>query len=266
MSFPVPASTTTSRRAPVLPALALLVLADLRRMLRNPMFAMGTVAFPIMFFALFGLPLVSETTKAGTNLGQLILVNFGAYSLLSLAMFSFGSAIALERSGGWLKLLRASPMPTWLYFLSRILGALCFSTLSLALLYAFGHFAGGVSFSIPLTFTLLAKFLLAMIPLIAMGLSIGFLVSPTAAQVIANIVSVIMSFASGLFMPLDQLPKFIQSVAPLFPAYHLGQIVDGTVANNTAKESAHWLALAVFTLIFGALAVWGMKRDESREA
>ncbi|MPY67460.1 ABC transporter permease [Deinococcus sp. SDU3-2] len=253
-----------THRTPLLPALGQLVLAELRRMIRNPMFFIGTVGFPIMFFGLFGLPAVKETTDSGVNVGQIILVSFGTYSLLSLAMFSFGSAVAVERTGGWLRLLRASPMPTWMYLAGKVIAALCFSALSLTLLYTFAHFAGGVTLPLGLALSLLVKLLAGMVSLIAVGLSIGFLANPQAAQVLANLVSFIIAFASGLFVPLDGLPNFIQKIAPYLPSYHLAGVGWGTVAGQTGGEGTHWLWLAGYALVFGALALWALRRDEAR--
>ena len=261
----LPAPAAPNRRAPTLPALGQLVQAELKRMARNPMFAIGTIGFPILFFALFGLPVLRENAKYGPIVGQIILVNFGAYSLLSLAMFSFGSAIATERTGGWLRLLRASPLPVPLYLAAKVLSALIFSAVALGALYAFAHFDGGVTLALPLALTLLGKLLLAMIALIAMGLAIGFLANPQAAQITAQVIAVIMSFASGLFVPLDQLPRFVQQIAPFMPAYHVGQLAIGALRPEKANDSLHWIVLTLFTLVFGALAVWAMKRDESRE-
>lgn len=266
----IPNPAATSRRAPLLPALWELVKAELRRMFRNPMFTVGTIGFPLMFFGLFGLPNAKAVTDGGVNVGQIILIQFAVYSLLSLAMFSFGAAIALQRTDGWLRLLRASPLPIPLFFTAKVLGAMLFSLVALAALYVFAHFAGGITLPLGVALLVTGKLLLCMIPLIALGLCIGFLVSPQAAQIFANIVSVIMSFASGLFTPLDQMPKFVQDIAPLMPAYHVGQVGLSALYLNALypdgrAEMQHWLILAAFTLVFGALAVWGMKKDESRE-
>ncbi len=103
-------------------------------------------------------------------------------------------------------------------------------------------------------------------PLIALGLAVGFLANPQAAQITAQLVSVIMAFASGLFVPFGTLPAFVRSLAPWLPAYHLGQIGVGTVAGQSAQEPGHWLALLAFGTVFGLLAVWGLRRDESRES
>ena len=260
-----PTLPTRPRRASALPMLAQLTLAELRRLLRSPMFAVGTIGFPVMFFALFGLPVIQQFGTTNPHAGPVILTQFAAYSLLSLALFSFGATVATERSGGWLRLLRSSPLPVPLYFVSKTLAALAFGAVSLALLYAFAHFAGGVTLPLGLALLLAGKLLLGMVPLVALGLCIGFLASPQAAQILANILSVVMSFASGLFVPLEQLPGFVRQFAPLLPAYHVGQIATNTVAGQTASEPAHWLVLGAITVIFGGLAVWGLKRDESRE-
>ncbi|EYB69519.1 ABC transporter [Deinococcus phoenicis] len=264
MTTLTPTAAAPTRRAPVPPLLAGLVLAELRRLVRNPMFAIGTLGFPIMFFALFGLPAVHQTTESGANAGQYILVSFGTYSLLSVAMFSFGAAVATERMGGWLRLLRASPLPAPLYLAAKIIAALLFSALSLSLLSLFAHLAGGVTFPAGTGLLTGLKLLLGMIPLIALGLCIGFLASPASASVLANILSVIVSFGSGLFVPLDQLPKFMQALAPFLPSYHLAQLGWNAVSGQARGDAVHWVWLAGYTLVFGLVAAWAYRRDEAR--
>lgn len=264
MTLLTPTAAASTRRAPLLPLLTQLVLAELHRLTRNPMFAIGTLGFPIMFFALFGLPAVHERTASGANVGQFILVSFGTYSLLSVAMFSFGAAVATERIGGWLRLLRASPLPAALYLAAKIIAALLFSALGLTLLYLFAHFAGGVTFPAGQALLIAGKLLLGMIPLIALGLCIGFLASPASASVLANILSVLVSFGSGLFVPLEQLPKFMQSLAPYLPSYHLAQLGWNAVAGQGSGDTRHWVWLAGYTLVCGAVAAWAYRRDEAR--
>lgn len=263
---PLPAPSGSARRAATLPALGQLTLAEVRRLTRNPMFAVGTIGFPVLWFSLFGLPNLGQKLPDGSSLGPYMLVNFGAAALLTLAFFSFGVNVAVERTGGWLKLLRASPMRAPLYFTAKVLAAMLFAAVSLSLLYAFGHFVGGVTLGLGTALAVLGKLLLGMIPVVALGLAIGFLVNPTAANVIANIVSIVMSFASGLFMPLSMLPGFMRKLAPYLPAYHLGEVGRSPLAAPSGGESGHWLILAGFTVLFGLLAAWGFRKDEAREA
>lgn len=263
MTTLAPTASVPTRRAATLPLLNQLVLAELRRMARNPMFAVGTLGFPVLWFALFALPHVHKTLDSGATVGQYLLVSFATYSLLSLAMFSFGAAVANERTGGWLRLLRASPLPAPLYLAAKLIAALLFSALSLTLLYAFAHFAGGVTFPAGQGLLIAGKLLVGMIPLIALGLCIGFLTNPASASVLANILSVIVSFGSGLFVPLDQLPKVVQDLAPFLPSYHLAQLGWNAVTGQ-GNNIIHWVWLAGYTLVCGSMAAWAYRRDEAR--
>lgn len=257
-------STTQNKATVLFPALWQLILTEFRRLLREPMFAVGTIGFPLLFFVLFGLPNINNTLPDGTPLGGYIAINFAANALVSLALFSFGANIASERQNAWLRLLRASPMPTFLYFIAKLIAALVFSALAVAIQYLFAHLIGGVTLSALTLLITLAKLLLGMIPLIMMGLAIGFLSSPVAASMMANIIGLVLAFGSGLFMPLHLLPKFVQQIAPFLPVYHLGEVARSALVPTTYAELHHWLILFGFGILFGALALWGWKNDEYR--
>lgn len=242
--------------------LSKLIKMELLRLIRNPVFALSTIGFPIFFFAIFGLPAVNKTNDVSDK-GQIILVSFATYSLLTIALISFGTVIAAERKGGWLKLLRTSPMPTAFYLCAKIVAALLFSALSIIILYTFAHFTGGVTLSFTLALVTGVKLLLGLPALIALGLAIGFILPPQTAQIAGQFLSVIMAFASGIFIPLNQMPKFVRFIAPFMPSYHLGQISIGTITRQPTEENFHWLILGITTIIFGSLAVWGMKNDEN---
>ena len=88
--------------------------------------------------------------------------------------------------------------------LAKIITALVYSCLSLAR-HRFRRArgwrapAGGVWLSVAL------RLLAGSLPFIALGFLIGFRYGPNAAPAVANLIYLPMSFASGLFMPLDQL-------------------------------------------------------------
>ena len=75
-----------------------------------------------------------------------------------------------------------------------------------------------------------------------------------------------MAFASGLFVPLGQLPKIVQDFAPLLPAYHSGQFARLGIGVPSASGAwTHALWILGFTALFLALAVWAYKRDEATQ-
>lgn len=245
----------------VLRSLGLLTLAESRRLTREPMFLIGTVGFPVLFYSLFGLP----RGGVGPEVSRAALLNLAAFSLVSLSLFSFGANVAAERSGGWLRLMRASPMPLWAYLSAKLLAAWLYGALAVTLLMLYAGAVGGVWLGSPGVYGLaLLKLLLGASPLVALGLAIGFLAPPAAAGPLANVFSLLLVFLGGLALPLPMLPPALARWAPLLPTFHLGAVA-GSVLSPVPGEAGHWLVILATTLLLGALALWGLRRDESRE-
>jgi ABC-2 type transport system permease protein len=73
---------------------------------------------------------------------------------------------------------------------------------------------------------------------------ISFSVGGNAAPAVANLIYLPLSFASGLFMPLSQLPSFVQQVAPYLPSYHYAQLAWSAVGapSEPVVTSLAWAA------------------------
>jgi len=245
-------------------ALLYLIRCEILKLIRVPMFAIPTFVFPIMFFAMFGLPNIGNTVS-GINAGAYMMASYGAYSVMSVAIFSFGVAIAAERGLGWNKLLRTTPLQPLTTFVSKVAMALLFGACSLLALFAFGAAVGGVRMSLLAWVQLSGLLVLGMIPFVALGLFIGYLAGPNSAAAVANLIFLPLSFASGLFLPLEFLPDIIRRVAPYLPAYHTAQLGWGTLGAGDGKGfGAHALWIAGYTALFLALAVVAYWRDEGK--
>jgi len=142
--------------------------------------------------------------------------------------------------------------------------ALLFSSIIVACLSLLGIFLGGVHFA-PTVWPLLFIALVAgALPFCALGLMIGYFAGPNSAPAIVNIVYLPMSFLSGLWIPIEFMPKFLQKIAPVLPPFHLSQLA--LIIIGAAKGSAivHILALVAFTLLFLVLATIAYRRDEGK--
>jgi ABC-2 type transport system permease protein len=82
---------------------------------------------------------------------------------------------------------------------------------------------------------------------------------------VANLVYLPLTFASGLFMPLSQLPGFVRDVAPYLPAYHYGQLGWSALGANTERLPVSLAWLAGYTLLFLAIAIRAYRLEESRK-
>ena len=77
-----------------------------------------------------------------------------------------------------------------------------------------------------------------------MGLAFGYALGPNSAPTMLNLVNLPMAFASGLYIPLSQLPPFVQHLAPYLPAYHFGQLALAAIgAHGVGTVSHHLVAL-----------------------
>jgi ABC-2 type transport system permease protein len=60
-----------------------------------------------------------------------------------------------------------------------------------------------------------------------------------------------LSFISGIFIPIDQLPSWLQEIGRIFPLYHLTQGLQLAVAGAGSGLGLHASDVA-------SLAIWGV--------
>ncbi|HVT37997.1 MAG TPA: ABC transporter permease [Gemmatimonadaceae bacterium] len=246
-------------------ALRAATFAELLKVLRVPSFMVPTIAFPILFFAMFGLPNASRTI-AGINLGAYLMASYGAYAIMATALISFGVSIAAERALGWNRLLRVTPLTPGAYFGAKTIMALALSAMSLTALFTFGFAVGHVSLPLLTWLKLGGVLLVGTVPFLLLGTAIGYSVSPAAAAPITTLIFLPLSFASGLFMPLAMLPRAVQQAAPWLPSYHVGQLGWTTIGGGDGRGlGPHLLWIGGYAVIFGLFAFAAHRRDEGRQ-
>ncbi len=239
--------------------------AEFWKMWRVPAFSAPTIIFPLLLFMLFGVPNAQFKMPDGSTVGKYLLASFGAYGLLGIAFFSFGIGVAVERGQGWTKLVRATPLPAWIFFLAKLLMAILFAVIVLALLLPLGALAAGVRMPLTQWVALPLTLILGMLPFSTVGFTLGYWAGPNSAAPIANLIYLPLSFASGLWQPLETLPKFVQRLAPYLPSYHYGQLVRFAVGVDDGKLTQHILWLAGTLVVGAVLAIWGYRRDYGKQ-
>lgn len=234
------------------------------KLVRIPIFAISTVAFPVMFYVIFGLTF-GDQTAGGVGVTTYMLATYGAFGVIGAALFGFGVSVAMERGQGWMRLKRVSPMPPLAYFVAKVVTAAAVSGLIIAALFALGASVGGVRMPAGQWVALALVLVVGALPFSAMGLAFGYLIGPNSAPAVLNLVYLPMAFASGLWIPISQLPALVQGAAPFLPPYHFAQLALGTFgASEGGSPVVHLAALAAFTVAFLAVAAWGYRRDEGR--
>ncbi len=259
--------TTAARpaTAPILRMLAAQLVAELRMRWRLPAFSVTSVLLPAVLFTFFGLPFARMTRASGASVGAEVLAGFGAYAVGQVMVFGFGIGVANERAQKMDVLARTTPLPPLVHLSAKIAVGLVFALLSLAVLFAYGRVAGGIALPPAVWLSLVVRLLIGAVPLIALGFAIGYSAGPNAAPAVANLVYLPLSFASGMFMPLSQLPGFVQRVAPYLPTYHHAQLGWSALRPGEAAPLASLAWLLGYTVALGALALWAYQREERRK-
>ena len=238
--------------------------AEILKMLRLPAYLIPTFAFPLMFYALFGISFGVGKSYGATAVPTYLLATYGAFGVIGVALFGFGVGVAIERGQGWMLLKSASPMPPSAFFAAKVTLSALLATGVAVLLAAAGVLFAEVPFELARLALLVAVLVAGVLPFCAFGLMIGYLAGPNSAPAIVNLIHLPMSFASGLWIPIQALPDAIQKVAPALPAFHYGQLALAVVGAGDGRPIQHVLYLAGFTALCLIGAGVAFRRDDGK--
>ena len=233
------------------------VYGEMLKLLRDPGVIIFGLCFPSLFFLLFANAFGAEKTA--------LVAQYSAYGMFGIAFQTLSTIIAAERNRGWNRLLRTTPITVPLYLTAKCIVIVLTGLLSMVLLGLVSFFLEGVRID-PAHWGLLVLFMVGgLIPFALAGLCLGYLGTPTQSSLISTVVTLFLSFTSGLFIPLRFMPDFIRAVAPFLPTYHLGQLAWYAVGSPAVDQSPVWLhilILAGFAVVFAILAGLAYRRDE----
>lgn len=232
---------------------------ELLKTWRQPEFVLPSLAFPVVFYAMFAIMLGGNW--GGYQRATYLLATYSVFGVIGPALFGFGVGLAMDRQQGLLRLKRVSPMPISAYFVAKIAMSLVFGAVIFGLLSTVGVLFGDVSMKPGVWMGLLAVLLIGVLPFCALGLWIGSMANGQAAVAIVNLVYLPMAVLSGLWMPLFVFPQFLQDIAVIWPAWHLAQMALGVVGQiDGVPMLMHALVLVVMTALFLVLAALNMRR------
>jgi ABC-2 type transport system permease protein len=216
---------------------------------REPMGFIGTLAMPVVLFVLFGRVLgagrLASAAKVSLPFNPAILA---AVVIAINAVQSLVAIISIYREGGILKRLRATPLSPVTILGAHVVVKLAFTLVSLGLLVLAGRrlFPGVMQVNV---FSFAMAVLLGTLSILSLGFVVASLV-PTArfAQPIGAAVLYPMLALSGLFFPVNRLPRALQALAFVLPTTHAVALLQGVW--DGSGWSAHWLNAVALLVLF----------------
>jgi ABC-2 type transport system permease protein len=219
------------------------------KLLRAKSFSLAVIGFPVMLYIIFGLA-NRHVQNGNVHVAKYILGGYACFGLVGAALFGIGVGLASERAAGWLELKRASPMPPMAYLFAKCITAVAFGIIIVSVLTTLAVTMGGVSLSASELIRMLGITIVGSIVFASMGLLLALVVPANAASGIINLIYLPMSFMSGLWVPIQFLPHWLQRIAPALPTYHLAQLMQNIFGYaDAASMASHWSGLAGFTML-----------------
>lgn len=231
---------------------------EVRRMLRNRRTLFFIIVFPNIFFYLFGI--AGGAARGGPGAITLVMINMAVYGAM-VGTTSGGAAVALERSLGWSRQLRLTPLSPVAYIAMKVLVSMVLGAIAIGSTYLVGALNGvhltASQWMLSAVASWGASFVFA-----AFGLFMGYLLpSENVMQFVGPLLAVMAMFG-GIFVPLQFMPKTIQTMARFTPMYGVGQLARAPVTGEITAWAL--VALICWTLLFGAGAAALFRRDTSR--
>ena len=248
------------RQAPPLGGFNLTALKlEVRRVLRNRRTVMFILVFPSVFFFMFGLSAKAQA-QGGAQAVAYIMISMAVYGAM-VGTTAGGAAVAVERSLGWSRQLRLTPLRPAAYVAMKVLTAMTLGLIAIVTEYAVGA-ATGVRLA-PHVWVLsgLAGWLGSLV-FAAFGLFMGFLLpSENVMQFVGPLLAVLAMFG-GLFIPLSALSPTMRTVAHFSPVWGVGVLARAPLVGGFTSGAI--LSIVAWTALFGMGAMTLFRRDTAR--
>jgi ABC-2 type transport system permease protein len=233
--------------------------------LRTPRTIIFTVAFPLVFLVLFNSIFINSGDNTATLPNDLKLsaqayftAGIVAYAVALSTFTTLAVSLTTQRENGQLKRYRGTPMPPWTFIAAQIARATAQALAMTALLL----FVGAVAYGVPIPGSTFPAFVLYVVlgtaTLCSLGIALSaFTPTPDAASTIAPFSVVMLAFISGVWIPVEQLPHWLETIGKIFPLYHLALGLQTTLspdAKGSGFEFENVLILAVWALAGARIA------------
>jgi ABC-2 type transport system permease protein len=223
--------------------------------LRTPRTLVFTIAFPVVMLVLFNSIFIQGGDNT-TTLPNDLKLDASAYFTAGIVAYSVALSTTLavslttQRERGQLKRYRGTPMPPWAFIVGQIARATAQALAMTALLLGVGALFYGVSVPASTFPAFVLYVALGTATLCSLGIALtAFTTTPDSASTIAPFGVVMLAFFSGIWIPVDQLPGWLESVGKVFPLYHLALGLQTSLApSGGGLEFQNLLVLALWAV------------------
>ncbi|WKX74315.1 ABC transporter permease [Streptomyces sp. XD-27] len=226
---------------------------EVRRSLRDAGFVPLGMGMPVLMYLLF--------TNVGDQSGQwktADMVGMAAYGALGAAL-STGTGVAEDKSIGWLRQLRITPMsPRQVVAGRAATGSVVVLPAILAVLAA-GALVNGVRLAAWQWILLTVLLWIGSLPFTLLGIGNGYRLSAQTTGVVNVACNLGLAVLGGLWFPVGEFPGWLRSLARYTPTNRFADL-GWSASHGGAPDLTTCAVLAAWLLAFGAYAVISYRR------
>jgi ABC-2 type transport system permease protein len=213
---------------------------DIRRSLRDRQYVAVVIAWPVAAYLLFSTVFGSHSANRSENLDPRveIMVAMAAFGAIGAVLMATGPRLALERSNGWLRQLRLTPLSVTAALATRVSAAMVLTLPSIVLTFAVAAAVNGVRLSVWQWTAMTLLIGVGCLPFAALGLAIGCVSDGETAMGMTLAVYLTFAALGGLWMPVKILPGPMQTIAHALPSNAVAELGWRLAAGTTPPVGA----------------------------
>ncbi|MFE6162359.1 ABC transporter permease [Streptomyces sp. NPDC056486] len=228
---------------------------EVRRTLRDPGFMIGGIGLPVLMYLLF------------TNIGggsdhdgwkTTSMIGMAAYGSM-IAALNTGTGVAEDKTIGWLRQLRVTPMTPREVVAGRALTGTVTVLPAIVAVFAAGALVNGVRLDAWQWAAAAVLLWLGSLPFTMLGLGNGYRLTAQTTGVVNTACNLGLAVLGGLWFPVDLFPGWLRALSDYTPTHRFAQL--GTSVTDGGGIGLGTVAvLTAWLLVFGSYAVTSYRR------
>lgn len=232
---------------------------ELLRTLRNTRFFLFSLGFPLILFLLVAGP-NRHAQLGGIPFPVYYMSGMAAWGTMA-AVIAGGARIAAERSIGWNRQLRLTPLSTTGYIGTKVVTGYTVALATIVLLYSAGV-SVGVRMPLARWAVMTLLILVGLVPFAAMGIALGHVLTIESMGPAMGGITSLLALLGGAWGPVGDT-GVVHSLVQLLPSYWLVQAARSAIDGGVWPAKG-WLVMTAWTVGLTVLATRAFRRDTAR--
>ena len=233
---------------------------ELLRNVRNWRFVLFSLAYPVVLYFVITSP-QRHATFDGVGFPLYFMAGMAAVGAM-IAVISTGARISVDRSAGWTRQLRLTPLTAAEHLGAKVVCGFLMALLVIVLVSLAGT-ALGVHLSSGSWLTMIGLMLVGLVPIAVLGILLGHLLTPDSLAPAVGGTIMLSAVLGGAYGFLVAKSGVMFDVIKALPSYWLVQ-AGKTALSGGSWPAEGWIVVVAWTAVLVPLTMFVYQRDTSR--